>query len=280
MSKQTSMSKIKTLMVLLVIASLVLSISMMVAAAPAPGGGVESLTIDGFTYLHQIDKCPIDPTDAWVPFGAFETGTGIMNLGGSADVFWHFIFTSEFPALARVKFTNGAGTVLETDLASYKNAGNAVHYGITTPAGYKLTNAYLYGEFTGLFNLSHVSYEQIVTTTTGATTTVINQTTTTGETTTAVIETTIEQTTTSIGETTTTVPTTLITLITETPPLVSETTTAIGETTIVLTTTDIPRTGETPTDSSGLLIGIILLILAGGLSFVVYRSRLSKTDAK
>ncbi len=99
-----------------------------------------------------------------------------------------------------------------------------------------------------------------------------------------------EETTTEPEETTTeplesTVTETTIELTTESIPLTSPTTTEPEETTmtemtttetmITLTTESIPQTGEGGSQGSGngLLIGIILLVMAGGLTYVVYRNR-------
>lgn len=115
------------------------------------------------------------------------------------------------------------------------------------------------------------------------TTTTVEETTTTAE----------ETTTTETQEVTTTTPqdetvteTTTTIILTETSiPLVSteETTTqevtttpqdetVTETTTIILTTNDIPKTGETGS-GNGLVIGLIMLLLAGGLTVVLYRSR-------
>ena len=87
-------------------------------------------------------------------------------------------------------------------------------------------------------------------------------------------ETTMMETTQPSGETVTE---TTIELTTESIPLQSETTEPSGETvvettTIVLTTIDIPQTGESGS-GNGLLIGLVLLVMAGGLTAVIYRSK-------
>jgi len=92
-------------------------------------------------------------------------------------------------------------------------------------------------------------------------------------------ETTLRETTQPSGETVTE---TTIELTTESIPLQSETTalvttqpsgeTATETTTIVLTTIDIPQTGEAGS-GNGLWIGLILLLMAGGLTAVMYQSK-------
>ena len=92
-------------------------------------------------------------------------------------------------------------------------------------------------------------------------------------------ETTMVETTEPSGETVTE---TTIELTTESIPLQSETTmvattqpsgeTVVETTTIMMTDPDIPQTGETGS-GNGLLIGLVLLIMAGGLTAVIYRSQ-------
>jgi LPXTG-motif cell wall-anchored protein len=77
-----------------------------------------------------------------------------------------------------------------------------------------------------------------------------------------------------------TVTETTIELTTESVPLQSETTqpmneTVVETTTITMTDPDIPQTGETGA-GNGLLIGLILMVMAGGLTTVIWRSKLIK----
>ena len=53
----------------------------------------------------------------------------------------------------------------------------------------------------------------------------------------------------------------------------AQTTTTAQATTINLTTVEIPQTGETSSNNNAILIGLLLLALAGSLTFVVYRSK-------
>ncbi len=114
--------------------------------------------------------------------------------------------------------------------------------------------------------------------------TTVTETTTEETTEATTTETTPEETT--VTETTTEETSeTLTTLTTESIPLTSPTTTepvittvtevTTTETFITLTTESIPKTGETGRDGSGngVIIGIILLIAAGALTFVVYRRK-------
>mgnify|MGYP004704512503 CR=1 FL=1 len=272
------MTKTKILLVLLVIVSMAVT---MIALIPSTG--IQTRASSGITELNQIDDVPISP----VPYlgDDYEIHPEIPTIGGSGDVFWHFVDTGasqeETPFTAFVEFEPvGGGAKISATLNTYKLVGVA-HYGVYTPFGYELTNAYLNGHSDGNFNLSHTYFEQPDGTTTEITTegTTVEETTveetTVEETTvegTTVEETTVEETTTE-GTTeildttvveTTVVDETTIELTTETIPLA---------TTIALTTEDIPQTGERPTTGNGLLIGLVLLALAGGLTFVVLRRK-------
>lgn len=109
------------------------------------------------------------------------------------------------------------------------------------------------------------------TTTTAATTTTEATTTTTATTTTEA--TTTETSATIPSEATVTNPTTtLMTFPSNSIPLVSVTTATTTGANTTLTNPNIPQTGEGDS-GNGLLIGLILLALAGALTVVVYRSK-------
>lgn len=120
--------------------------------------------------------------------------------------------------------------------------------------------------------------EATTTTTTTQATTTTAATTTTEATTTTTATTTTEATTT---ETSATIPseatvtnptTTLMTFPSNSIPLVSVTTATTTGANTTLTNPNIPQTGEGDS-GNGLLIGLILLALAGALTVVVYRSK-------
>jgi LPXTG-motif cell wall-anchored protein len=244
------MFKFKKLMIVLVVVSFALAIF---SVMPLGNAKVAATTI---TPLHQL--VPIDP--ATFTQGECETDALIPTIGGADDVFWHFVDSAGNSFTAEVYFTNQVAPfdVLHATLSPYKVVG-ASHYGVYTPAGYFLTSAWLNGVSTGNFNLSHTCVGTIETTTTVEETTVTETTTTVEETTSTVEETTVTETT--------------VEITTGSIPLSS--TSTVEESSITMTTDDIPKTGETG-NGNALVIGLILLALAGGLTYIVYRSRTAK----
>lgn len=127
--------------------------------------------------------------------------------------------------------------------------------------------------------ISHISIYYKPTTTessSSVTTTTTSQATTTTTTTEATTTTTASEATTSTttpSEATVTNPTTtLMTFTTDSIPLVSVTTVTTTAPLTTLTNPNVPQTGEGDS-GNGLLIGLILLALAGALTVVVYRSK-------
>ncbi len=118
-------------------------------------------------------------------------------------------------------------------------------------------------------------------TTTETTTEATTTETTTEATTTEPLESSATETTTEATTTEGTTSETLTTLTTESIPLTSVTTTepvestvteSTTETMITLTTEEIPQTGESGS-GNGLAIGLVLMVAAGCLTFVVYRRK-------
>lgn len=271
------MNKTQKLLIITVVVSMLLAVFSGLFDGNSPVQAI-SETTDGKSLLNQYDDLPIDPASFYEGSKGFEVDAEIKTIGGSAEVFWHFIDSTGSGFQAFVEFTNADDDVISITLNPYKIVGAAGHYGVNTPKGYKLTDAYLLGEIDGNFNLSHTYYVIDETTESSielTTESVPLQSETTILVTTQPSETTILVTTQPSGETvtettpvmTTVVPTTLLT----TQPAgetVVETTTVV----VTMTDPDIPQTGENGS-GNGLLIGLVMLLMAGALTAVVYRSQ-------
>lgn len=246
-------------------------ISLLVSSVGAMGRSTSTPTTtapDGKTYLHQIKDCPINPVSYYDSEESFVYDPKIPVIG-SEGIFWHFIDTYGQGWAAYFKFSDKSGKEFAVGpVYPYKVNPSMSHYGVITPEGYKLIDAYLLGEYpvdsSYKFNLSHTYYETHETTTgttkctTVPTTSQTTVPTTTGTTIPTTKHTTIPTTTettvptTSQTTTGTTVPTTTNTTQETTVPTTSQTTqgTTTGTTTEHTTTsttqgTTVPTTSVT-----------------------------------
>ena len=289
------MKKFKTLIVYTVIISILLTITALVAAVQLPGelydydyavsspGNIRpTLTVHDNTPLSMIGYMAFKQENG---VGGFNTGAiGAYEFDlipdGSKIKIW-----LDVDADGKIFVSKWEAVGIEVMFFMMKGSDDYFTYAYD---GSLMTDGHLYTPKTGegyknVSGISHITifYREPTEETTSLETTASSETT--SKVTTASSETTSLVTTAPSEATITNATTTVINMTTGSLPLASVTTTQPVVTTTApqttLTNPNIPQTGENGS-SSGLAIGLILLLMAAGLTVVVYRSKSSSVSNK